>query len=173
MIQLRFVAGRGFVSRAICATTWSPYSHVEVVVPPNTYTGFSPKGYDYSKGGYLGAHNDGGVDLRPFDYDTQMIREIFGTIHCDPEVTKKVYDFIFDQLGKGYDLSAILGFLVHTDITERDKWFCSELVVAAFIFALYPLLNISKVNRVYPGMLLVSPLIDYNNQFPLYRLANV
>lgn len=37
------------------------------------------------------------------------------------------------QIGKPYDLSGLIAFGTHRDWQEEDKWFCSELVGAAFV----------------------------------------
>lgn len=154
MIKLRFVTGKGFISKAIRQVTWSPFSHVEFVVPE----------------GYLGAHFKDGVQIRPEGYDHKgMTAEIFGTVECDHHVADKVLEFAYNQVGKKYDTGAIWGILSHRDIFDDEKWFCSELVCAAFHQAGLPLLNLSKVNRVTPGMLLISPHVVYDIGFPLAR----
>lgn len=35
--------------------------------------------------------------------------------------------WLADQVGKGYDWTALLSFVVQRDWQEPDKWFCSEL----------------------------------------------
>jgi hypothetical protein len=163
MITLSLVTSENWFSRAIRNITWSPVSHIDIVVPPKTFP-------DYPEGGYLGALCDGGVKLRPWNYYKNLTHRFVGTVDCDDVVTNKVLQFAYNQIGKPYDYSAILGILIHRDIYNPDAWICSELVAAAFYDADWPLLNLSKVNRVSPGMLLISPRIQYDCGVPYVRV---
>jgi uncharacterized protein YycO len=53
-------------------------------------------------------------------YPTYEVRDI--------EVDERhAADWLNEQIGKGYDWTALLSFVVQRDWQEPDKWFCSEL----------------------------------------------
>lgn len=62
------------------------------------------------------------------------------------------------QVGKGYDYRGIAGFLARKDLDNADKFFCSELVSAAFWKPGIPLLR-RLPHAVAPGDLRDSPLL--------------
>lgn len=54
------------------------------------------------------------------------------------------------QVGKPYDLTALIGWLSGRDWQETDSWFCSELVAWAFEQAGSPLFRDGTMSRVTP-----------------------
>lgn len=54
------------------------------------------------------------------------------------------------QVGKPYDLRAVLGIAIHRDWQDPSRWFCSELVAWAFEQAGSPLFRADAVQRVTP-----------------------
>ena len=66
--------------------------------------------------------------------------------------------FAIDQVGKAYDYRGITGFLTRKDHNSAEKWFCSELVSAAFDAAGVPLLR-NEAHKIAPGDLATSPLL--------------
>lgn len=54
------------------------------------------------------------------------------------------------QIGKPYDLTAVLGIAIHRDWQDSARWFCSELVAWAFEQAGSPLFRADAVRRVTP-----------------------
>lgn len=54
------------------------------------------------------------------------------------------------QIGKPYDLTALIGWLTGRDWQEQDSWFCSELVAWAFEQAGSPLFRPGTLSRVTP-----------------------
>lgn len=77
----------------------------------------------------------------------------------DGRLAKCVQDFALAQVGKGYDYAGIAGFLARKDLQTADRWFCSELVSAAFWSAGIPLLR-REPHKVAPGDLRDSPLLQ-------------
>ena len=80
------------------------------------------------------------------------------------EVTEKqkkdIENFLFDQIGKEYDFKGILGFATYSDVQDMDKWFCSELVFAAFKYAGIDLLKNIEPYKVSPRLFLLSPYLN-------------
>jgi hypothetical protein len=153
VIRLRFISENNLMSPVVCWWTGCEFSHVEVCLPE----------------GYLGArpfaeHIDGktippGVQIRPFNYLTPK-KEAFATIDVDDDVTSRVINVLREQIGKEYDLRAILGFPFNRDWRETNAFICSELCAYAFEQVGRPLLNpVAKVSRLSPRDILLSPYI--------------
>jgi hypothetical protein len=118
MIRLRFVTCNDPVSAGIRAAEYGFWaSHTEAVMPDGTL---------------LGAHYDGGVQARAADYDKgEFSRELIVSLPASPEMTDAFHAFLRTQLGKPYDVEAIVAFVARRDWQEPDAWFCSELQAAA------------------------------------------
>jgi uncharacterized protein YycO len=141
MINLRFATEHGFSSFAIRWGTWSDYSHVDFILPDGTL---------------LGSRIDGGVQIRPATYGHFIKTESFG-INVRPDKAAAILDWAHSQVGKPYDITAIIGYTIRRDWTKPDRWFCSELVAAAFLLHDWPIIRTSHLNRVSPQDLLFSP----------------
>jgi hypothetical protein len=120
MIRLRFVTANDPVSAGIRAAEYGFWaSHTEAVMPDGTL---------------LGAHYDGGVQARPADYDKgQFSREMIVSIPAPPAMTDAFHSFLRAQVGKPYDVQAIIAFIAERDWQQPDSWFCSELQAAALV----------------------------------------
>lgn len=117
-IVLRFVTCDDPISYGIRAAEYGFWaSHVEALMPDDTL---------------LGAHAKGGVLARPRDYDKgQFARELFVTIPVEDPAVELFHAFLKAQLGKPYDMEAILAFVARRDWQDQGAWFCSELQAAA------------------------------------------
>lgn len=142
MIKVRFVDGSGFVSDFIKFWTWSDWSHVDIWTPD----------------GWLGARSNGGVQIRPFDYTT-FVKEEIRVITLDDETEAKIMQYLRDQIGKPYDYMAVAGMPFRQDWQSDNRWFCSELIAAAFAQAGIPLLDATDYYRVTPRDIYLSPLL--------------
>ena len=145
IITLRFVTSDSFISKAIRDLTHSPYSHVEFALPE----------------GYLGAHIDGGVMLRPLDYEKPSA-ELFLEVDVPDAAWPRIMGFAKAQIGKPYDTSGIFGFIApgQRDWKEPDSWFCSELVAASFDEGGYSLLRTDgQTCKISPRDVLLSPYL--------------
>jgi uncharacterized protein YycO len=119
-VKLQFVQGRALSSRAISWFSSGHFSHVDIVLPD---------------GKLLGARSDAaggvkGVAIRNAAYEKWnkvVIFNVFGT----PKQVKTAYDIALAQVGKPYDHTAILGFMMNRAWMDSDAWYCSELVMAA------------------------------------------
>lgn len=64
------------------------------------------------------------------------------------------------QAGKGYDFTAIAGIAFDRNWRDGRRWFCSELVAAAFEHVGAPLFNTATpIYRITPRDLLLSPYV--------------
>ena len=120
--------GRSLVSLAIRFQTRSLYSHSAIM--------------DLDNGETYEAWHRGGVLLSPDPFAAHSRRT-----YIDVFSIKGGYDaqllrhFLDNQLGKKYDFLAVARFLTRRRARDNTKWFCSELVAAAFNHAGLDLLN--------------------------------
>jgi len=130
-VTLRFVTCGDLISHAIRGAEMGFFaSHVEAAFPD----------------GYLGAHADTGVALRPVAYDKgQRSAVLFVTIPATDVQSLAFEQFLRSQVGKPYDMDAIndmaIGELTGDDANylsaslEQPSWICSALIYAALISA--------------------------------------
>ena len=75
---------------------------------------------------------------------------------------KRIEEFLQRQLRKPYDWLGILGFpLRNWKLESKNRWFCSELVFAAFKQAGVELLKNTHPSEVSPRLFLKSPLLQF------------
>ncbi len=68
--------------------------------------------------------------------------------------------FLEQQIGKKYDYQGVLRFVTREKSHHPEKWFCSELAFAYFIWGGVKMLNMDEAWRVSPGMLSLSPYLE-------------
>lgn len=106
----------------------------------------------------LGARADG-VRVRLAARDHYSKTERFTA-----EGIEDAFQWARTQVGKPYDYSAISGIATDRDWHSEGRWFCSELVAAAFEHAGHPLLSTRpslKLWRITPRDLLLSRQLVY------------
>lgn len=160
MITNQFVTEGDIESAIIRKATWGVVSHVDTVLPPGLLL---PNGAHTEGGELLGARNSAngaptaGVQIRKPNYAkfTTIIR---ASVQLTPEQEARYYSFLFAQIGKPYDIDAIVNFAFHRDWRMGNKWFCSELKTATFEHAGRPMLNpMVPAYHITPQGLLMSP----------------
>lgn len=115
MIRLQFVACGDAASAAIKIFSRGWCSHVDCVLTDGTL---------------LGARIDGGVQIRPPDYESfDLVERV--CLDVAPAAEARYYDFLRRQIGKPYDKLAIVAFAAERNWRTPDAWFCSELAAAA------------------------------------------
>lgn len=120
MIRLRFVTCNDPISAGIRAAEYGFWaSHTEAVMPDGTL---------------LGAHYDGGVQARAADYDHgKFSQDLIVALPAPPEMADAFHAYLRSQLGKPYDVQAILAFVTRRNWQDPEAWFCSELQAAALV----------------------------------------
>jgi uncharacterized protein YycO len=104
----------------------------------------------------LGAHLDGGVEIRPAGYDkATLVRELIVDLPTMSGMDVLWLSFLHNQVGKPYDITAIAGLALDRDWREDDSWFCSELVAAALEYSGYMPTLSSANNHISPRDLLL------------------
>jgi len=145
MILVQIVTQRfNPISAAIRFSTRSWASHAEFVDTDRYVT--------------FGARADG-VEERDCSIDDYSRCERFNAVGI-----KQAYAWARTQAGKPYDLSAILGIAFDRNWRDENRWFCSELVAAAFEHVDAPLLSTRPSAyfwRITPRDLLLSRALTY------------
>ena len=119
-IRLRFVTCSDPLSTIIreregAVIPFTP-SHVEAVVAE----------------GYLGAHYEGGVAIRPVGYDqATLLHELFVELATDPGRDQAFETFIRGKLGAPYDWQAIIDFVLPVNLHENKHLICSAFMTLA------------------------------------------
>ncbi len=151
---IRFIADNSFISAAIREVTFSDWSHVEMLTPEKTW---------------LGAHADGGVEERPYDY-TSPARER----RYDILVTRKQYARMLAKargmVGTKYNYVGCFGIAIHHGLTQDGRLFCSMMIFEVAWDGGVGMINVlpGRSNLVTPEELHLSNLlIDHcTHQFP-------
>jgi uncharacterized protein YycO len=145
MIKLRFINDGGSIiddaeSHVIQAVQYGFWCiHVDAVLPT---------------GQFLGAHLSGGVAIRPTDY-VKPTKEQYVTLYVNPVQEQVFYDWLNQQLGKPYDLTALTGFVTGREWRGGKSWFCSELIARGLEVCGYFDLICTGVTKVTPRDLLM------------------
>ena len=137
-IRIEFVATNDIPAKIIQAFTWSWCDHVQFVLDGGVRVGAMP-----------GAGVELGLPPPP-----TARTEIY-----EVKAPAEVIYFAVAQVGKPYDWDALLGMPFRKDWRDPSKWFCSELVTAAFEAGGHPILRSDHVDRVTPRDVLMSPLL--------------
>jgi uncharacterized protein YycO len=138
MIRLVFFKSKGFISKAIQWQTRSPYSHVAIQLDNVMYESYHVGGVRKDRKPEAGCE----------------IYELTCAVNEDA-----VRGFLESKLGMKYDFIMVARFLTRRSATENNKWFCSELVMAAIEAAGVKLLN-AEPHNVSPRDLFMTPYID-------------
>lgn len=134
--------GTGVVSAAIRWQTRSPFTHASILMP---------------NGMVIESREFHGV--RTALVDTTDGVDAFNVVGAGGGVWRDAIRFCFQHLGAGYDWTSVLRFVSRRQGRNATRWFCSELVFAAFESAGIRLLERTRAELVSPAMLSLSPLL--------------
>jgi hypothetical protein len=155
--------GEGFIARAIQWQTRSGYSHASVLLEAAELV--------------IEAREFQGVRIVPWaEVMASGERvDLFRVAGLTEEQEIAVREFLWDQIGKPYDYTMVARFISRRqeERTSSGKWFCSELVFAAFAQAGVKLLERIEPWAVSPGMLSLSPLLEMKNEEPKFGLQRM
>lgn len=130
-LRWRCVNSKGFVQNAISFISRGVVCHVEFLVD----------------GKAVGAHADGGVQVRDIDhYDADYRFKA----DCTDEQYQKAIDFLYSQVGKPYDFLDIVGIMASRNWHDDSKWICSELWAATMEAS-------GLIRHIEGGISLVTP----------------
>lgn len=145
-VTVALFQGPGLVSRLIRWQTRSAYSHAAIVLP---------------SGAVIESRE--GIGVRQLSaLEPKHGEEIdFFAVDVTDEQLAALTRFLHRQLGKKYDWTMVARFVTRRQESRasRGRWFCSELVFAAFQVAGIHLLRGTEPWEVSPGLLARSPLL--------------
>ncbi|CAK0760415.1 conserved hypothetical protein [Azospirillaceae bacterium] len=138
-MKVAFLRGNGFIDCLIKMYTFSKYSHCELLFGDNMWFGSAP---------------DGNMET---GFRTKYMLGIerfwdFIELPMTAEEEKKIADWCATEVGCAYDWKGIfLSQILPFGKESPDKWFCSEICVAAL--QQVGKLNGLKPHKVSPGRL--------------------
>jgi hypothetical protein len=137
-ITWQFSTGDSRISTLIRWKTDSEISHVDVVTP---------------EGKLLGAHIEGGVQVREPDYMQFKLRIQVSIVVTDQQYAA-FFAFVNSMVGRSYDSAGIVGIALGENICAPGEVFCSELQTRGIEAA--TIVHIAKdPSKVDPEMLRV------------------
>lgn len=144
--------GRSFTSRIIQWRTWSVYSHASWIDDDDgsVYESWQPEGVRHMANINVG-HKSG------------TVIDIFDVAITD-EQRDGLIEWFTSQLGKPYDMWAILGFICRKQIEDKSAWICSEYIYQGLkLQEVYLFSKNTPAYKVSPGFLPWSPLLTYSD----------
>lgn len=147
-ITLQFCSFNSLIGQAIEWFTQGTVGHVDAVLPDGSLLGAQ---YQDDLGG-----QPSGVQIRSAGYG-----DLQGPLRVSLAATDAQADtfwsFLTAQLGKPYDITAILAFVRGRNWRRADAWFCSELIAAGLEHTgIFPAPLAAPANKITPaGLLLV------------------
>lgn len=140
-MKIAFFRGNTLASLLIRLVTWSNWSHVALVDGDEVIEAVR-KGVRATKlARVIAAHSA-----------CQIVEFPVGD-----EVAAAIIQAARSQIGKPYDVTALVGMLAHRDWQNGDRWFCSELAAWSFAHAGAPLFRPGALYRVTPQHLWMLP----------------
>ena len=149
-MKILLYRGKSFVSKAIQLQTRSPYSHVAIQLDEHEI--------------YEAWHVGGVRRLRyaTEGHDSGTVIDICRINNVSDGSVDKVRAFLQSQIGKKYDFKSVLRFITRRKVRADNRWFCSELVLAALEAGGIKLLNINY-SEASPRDVSISPNLTYEN----------
>lgn len=145
MLRIGLHRASGWMSKLIQWQTRSEFSHASLILPDDTVLE-SIQGKGVIKGRKL--------------HEVKEPVDVFEVV-ATTGMHARALAFAEAQLGKGYDWTMVARFVTRrpADRKESGKWFCSELVFAAFAQGGLPLLRDTEAWEVSPELLSKSPYL--------------
>jgi uncharacterized protein YycO len=144
----------GFFDKLIKWQTRSEYSHAAILLSENEIVEAR------------GLH--GVRQLSEFHFKKNEEIDIY-SVEVTDEQAAKITSFVNAQLGKAYDWTMVIRFVTRKQATlgSINRWFCSEIIYAAFEQAGVDLLQQTEPWEVSPGLLSRSPLLKFEKTLKL------
>jgi uncharacterized protein YycO len=145
--------GKSFLSRLIKWRTWSDISHTAAFLPASSH--------NERKNLVIEAWGKG-ILLHPWDDNhTRHTRIDIYSVECTRPQQNLFYDWLKGKIGCKYDFMALIGFVTRAHIESERRWFCSELIFQAAQEAGIELLKNVEAYKVSPGLINLSPLLNF------------
>ena len=148
-MKILLYRGRSLISRLIQFQTRSDYSHVALMMDDcSVYEAWHVGGVRHLRSPFDGHSSGTYIDI----FRITDLRD------CDVD---QVEFFLSKQLGKKYDFASVVRFITRREAPADDKWFCSELVLAALKRGGVELLRLPP-SEASPRDVSISPLLQYD-----------
>lgn len=157
-IEVALSTTNWFSSRFLRWAQRCPYSHVEFMFTDEE------TGERYA----IGARTKGVKKHTDFEYFTKILPCY---IDVTDEEYAKIMEFIDQHLGEKYDWRAYLGFALFKNTHDKDAWFCSEFVHAAFVYAGVNVLQNTPSYYTMPRDFWISPSFREDKEGPAITLV--
>jgi len=147
-MRIALTRGNHIVSRLIRRFTRGQYSHAAMILKDDSVIESVSKGVCKFPKLQLGKNETANIYW----------------VETTKEQEKIIEEFLHKQVGKKFDNWMIFGFILFTGKERRKsrkRWFCSELVFAAFEKAGINLLERTEPWLISPTMLSYSPKLKY------------
>ena len=146
-MKILMYRGKSIISKLIRFQTRSQYSHVAVQLEDT--------------GSVIESWHKGGVRRIASAFHDHTIGTPIDVYTIDATYDRDaVKQFLYNQVGKKYDFGAIARFLSRRHEFADNKWFCSELCLAAFEHGGLRLLN-GNPSELSPRDVALSPILTY------------
>lgn len=159
-LQIAAYIGRSLTSRAIQLFTRAGFNGPSHVAIRDTRTGLVYEAWEPHVVRilpHLGQDHAPGTRVDLYDW-------ILAPADAD-----KVLAFCASQVGRKYDFLGILGFLTKRARDNYDKWFCSEMVVAAGNLTRNPIVMRTNPRNAAPVHVCWSPALIYHGSVQTRR----
>jgi uncharacterized protein YycO len=116
--------------------------------------------------GVIEAREGKGVHRMPgYEPKRGEVIELYRVNAMTDEEMNSAWTFAASQIGKAYDWTMVARFVTRRQESRpsSEKWFCSELVYAAFHHAGHELLRATQPWEVSPGLLARSPYLSLDH----------
>jgi hypothetical protein len=150
-IVLQFVTEDALTSALIRWFSAGDFSHVDAVLPDGSLLGSRFEAMTVN-----GQSIPGGVQIRPPGY-AKFKRVLKVSIPVESEKVDIFYNWWKSQIGKPYDMTAIIGFFIGRNWRKANSWYCSEgiargmEIAKVFSYELY-----TATNKLTPAALLLA-----------------
>jgi len=163
-VKIALYQGISIESKVIRWQTRSIYSHVVAILPDGSVI------EAWHKGGvsHIQPKTDGfkvNILLSCLSKNhTPCTKVDIFEIEIPENMEQRYYSFLEKRIGCKYDFYSIFRFLSRKSGQENDKWFCSELIFAALVYAHSP--PLSRINScdVSPQLLSLSNDLKFVQQ---------
>lgn len=149
--------GNSLINRLIRFFSRGQYSHSSIILDDGTVYEASPSNGVSVKSDFKSGH---------LNNDIADFFEVKTTVEQD----EKIVEFLKRQLGKKYDYLSVIGFIVYATPEKRklySRWFCSELISAAFKKVEINLLERTDDWLITPTTLSYSSKLEYKESITI------
>ena len=145
MIRIAQYKGKSLTSKIIKFKTRGVYSHTAIMLDDNKIVEAWQGSNEVRIIESLSDGHKPGTEVDIYYLDATQSQQVL------------FVEFVMEQLGKKYDYLGILGFVFNRNFHGQDSWFCSELFMAACVYAGIVVLKNTESWQASPSLITKSP----------------